>query len=208
MKRIYGRINAPQWDEGEVEELDEKNIAGFRFPWLDSSLKQLKSMGIYFHHGLDVGARNGPASAVMLQYVDAIDAIELHKQSCDVINSKFNKDNTRIKVINSAFGKWSPDDYKYDVIVMFEVLEHMQDPFYAVEIAYDLLENGGYLFITTPEQDGVFGVNDNNHDHYWTATAQSIVGRVFYDDRRWKIIQIIVPDKNIIYVVAQKRFIT
>jgi 2-polyprenyl-3-methyl-5-hydroxy-6-metoxy-1,4-benzoquinol methylase len=204
MKRIYGRLVAPQWDEGAVEVLDENNIKDIRFHWLNESLKQLKASGIYFHHGLDVGARNGPASFIMKHYTDAVDAIELHKESCDALEEKFKGE---VKVINQAFGTWKPDGYKYDVIAMFEVLEHLQDPFYAIEVAYDLLENGGFLFMSTPEQDGAFGINDNNHDHYWTATAQSIISRMFYDDRRWKVMQVMVPDKNIIHVMVQKRVV-
>ena len=205
MKRIHGRIQVPQWDEGEVGILDENTIGDFRFKLLNDTLKFFTDSGIHFHHGMDVGARNGPATYIMSHYVDKIDAVELHPQSCDALRAKFGD---KVQVINQLFGSWKPDTYKYDILVMFEVIEHMQDPLYAIETAYDLLENGGFLFLSTPEQDGKYGVNDNNHDHYWTATVQSIISRLFYDDRHWKILIASVSDGNIIHIVATKRVLS
>ncbi len=43
----------------------------------------------------------------------------------------------------------------FDVIIMYDLLEHLQDPISDVKIAYDLLKKGGVLFILSPNDDAL-----------------------------------------------------
>ena len=66
----------------------------------------------------------------------------------------------------------------------------MRDPLFFVEKVYDLLEIGGYFFLSVPEQSGVFGISDKNRYHLWTATAQSVMFTLFHSDQKWHVVQI------------------
>tara|TARA_B100000212_G_scaffold342211_1_gene328236 strand:- start:3147 stop:3890 length:744 start_codon:yes stop_codon:yes gene_type:complete len=46
-----------------------------------------------------------------------------------------------------------PLDKKYDVIILSEVLEHLQDPLSILKVIKDKLNDNGYLIITVPNAD-------------------------------------------------------
>lgn len=54
----------------------------------------------------------------------------------------------KVSILTKNFMEYSSDE-KFDCIVMGEVLEHLENPVFALEKIYDLLEKKGYLFITT-----------------------------------------------------------
>jgi 2-polyprenyl-3-methyl-5-hydroxy-6-metoxy-1,4-benzoquinol methylase len=68
---------------------------------------------------------------------------------------------------------------KFDLIWMGHVLEHMVDPLQALRKAYDLLEDKGVMFISTPDVDfiqktGVAGwphFKKQEHNVLWTERA-------------------------------------
>ena len=66
-----------------------------------------------------------------------------------------------------------------------------------------MLEIGGHVIISTPEEYGTFGLNNEASYHLWTSTVQSLVSTLFYDDRKWHIEQI-VDVGGLIHVLAKK----
>jgi 2-polyprenyl-3-methyl-5-hydroxy-6-metoxy-1,4-benzoquinol methylase len=107
-----------------------------------------------------------------------------------------------MNVRNTTFEEFKPD-HLYDVICAFEILEHTRDPMFCIEKIYDMLETGGHVFISVPEEHGTFGVNDKNPFHYWTATTQSLISTLFYDDRKWHIVQMF-EETGLIHLLVRK----
>lgn len=74
-----------------------------------------------------------------------IDGVEPNTWAADYIKKTFN-----LRIINKNI-----DDMvlkkKYDAVVMFDVIEHLHDPFQAVKKISAGLKKGGSLFISTPD---------------------------------------------------------
>jgi SAM-dependent methyltransferase len=64
--------------------------------------------------------------------------------------------------------RWQELERDYDVVVSFEVIEHMAKPFGLQYLAgiFELLRRGGTFLISTPAYDGVRMAK--NHIHEWT----------------------------------------
>ncbi len=58
------------------------------------------------------------------------------------------KNTTNAKIYNKL-----PENKKYDVIVLSEVLEHLQDPLSVLKDLKDKLNKGGFLILTVPNGD-------------------------------------------------------
>jgi 2-polyprenyl-3-methyl-5-hydroxy-6-metoxy-1,4-benzoquinol methylase len=63
------------------------------------------------------------------------------------------------------------DQYRFDVILLMEVIEHLEDPRAAIETCMKLLMPNGRLLITTPWVD----TWDNAQDHIWRFDIVDIV---------------------------------
>lgn len=56
----------------------------------------------------------------------------------------------------------------YDVITIFDVIEHVPDPTAFLRRAHDLLKNGGHVVLTTPADDGSY--------YFWRRLAERAFG--------------------------------
>ena len=61
-------------------------------------------------------------------------------------------------------------DNKFDAVLMFEVLEHVEDPFLAANEILRVLKVRGVLLLSTPF---VFGIHDAPYD-YWRFTKYGL----------------------------------
>jgi SAM-dependent methyltransferase len=55
------------------------------------------------------------------------------------------------------------DDKSYDTVVMFQTLEHVEEPGLALSEAYRVMRPGGLLFVTTPF---MWGIHEQPRDFY------------------------------------------
>jgi len=55
-----------------------------------------------------------------------------------------------IEIYNDALENCDLPKKSFDIITMFDTLEHLNDPFMTLKIAYGLLRRNGVLFISTP----------------------------------------------------------
>lgn len=62
----------------------------------------------------------------------------------------------KIDVINETVEKAKLKAESFDVIVIWDTLEHLYNPYLALSKSYDWLKNGGYIFINIPNIDSVF----------------------------------------------------
>lgn len=62
----------------------------------------------------------------------------------------------------------------FDLILMLDALEHMQDDGAALRRAFALLAPGGFLFLTVPALPSLWSVHDEANRHYRRYTRRSL----------------------------------
>ena len=70
------------------------------------------------------------------------------------------------KTLKEVIGELSLNDRKFDLIWMSHVFEHFNDPIKALYKAYDLLEDDGILYISTPDIDFINKTGVPNFAHF------------------------------------------
>jgi 2-polyprenyl-3-methyl-5-hydroxy-6-metoxy-1,4-benzoquinol methylase len=101
---------------------------------------------------LDVGCGNGSFIDAALEYGYEARGIELSQPAVDIAQG-FN-----LPVINMDFFSSKIDDSSFDVITMFEVIEHLPKPIEFIKRAAEVVKPGGLIYLTTP--------NFNSLDHF------------------------------------------
>lgn len=79
---------------------------------------------------------------------------------------------SRIRV--APFDAGYADERRYDLILMLDSLEHIEDDRGAVSRAYSLLRPGGYLFVTVPALPALWSVHDEANRHFRRYTRRSL----------------------------------
>lgn len=78
----------------------------------------------------------------------------------------------RIKL--AAFGDEGEDGRRYDLILMLDALEHMQDDAAAARRAARLLRPGGFLLLTVPALPSLWSVHDEANRHFRRYTRDGL----------------------------------
>ena len=211
MKRIVGKkmwvdqsdSNCTGIPDYVIEVVDPQKInvstLPFRFQWVSNTIDGLSSKGFMPLWWLDIGSFNGemaiiaamkslyPREPKNMHITTGVDAIEPNNGAFKSLEQMVsNNKSLSITPHHIHFEKYETDR-RYSVVTAFEVLEHTHDPLFCIEKIYDLMEIGGYLFLTVPEESGMYGIHDHSPWHYWASTVQSLVSVMFNDDRKWHI---------------------
>jgi 2-polyprenyl-3-methyl-5-hydroxy-6-metoxy-1,4-benzoquinol methylase len=124
--------------------------------------RNLEKINSYFPEGnisiLDFGCGDG-------------DFVNIAGDKCFGIDIKANDEKNRIfKNINSISGK------KFNAITLWGVMEHLTDPMKSMSEIKELLEDDGYIFITTVDSEGYipFYYKPPEHLTYWTRNSIEI----------------------------------
>ncbi|GIP60219.1 class I SAM-dependent methyltransferase [Paenibacillus woosongensis] len=130
-------------------------------PTIGENLRELKR-NVTGKKLLDVGIGGGELLAVAKELHFEVEGLEIVKKQADHIANFLG-----IPVTACDFLKYETDK-RYDVITMGDVIEHIEDPAATIRKAYDLLNDRGILWISTP--------------NYQSAHAQFVK----FDDAMWK----------------------
>jgi len=85
---------------------------------------------------------------------------ECHVVEPNVEDTNFVKENCKnVKVFNSTFEDVGLNENYYDIIVAFDVVEHVYSPGNFLKKCYSLLRNGGRLVIAVPNHNDVLLAN-------------------------------------------------
>ncbi len=109
---------------------------------------------------LNVGVGTGEDLALIARYGDVY-AVDIDEQalalvSDEVVVEKQCADACLLPYENSSF----------DVIVSFDVIEHIKDDYKAVSEIYRVLKPGGYFLLTVPAFNFLFSNHDRHLGHY------------------------------------------
>jgi 2-polyprenyl-3-methyl-5-hydroxy-6-metoxy-1,4-benzoquinol methylase len=213
----YGAFNVPKVNF----DLLDINAVLFRFRWASENIDNLRASGIMTYNLLDIGTFNGVMAALAAKKpltpedglqpsihagtTIAVDALEAHKESYEVaedLAKQVRAKGFKMTVHNTTLDEFEPEKL-YDVVTCFECLEHMKDPLFAIEKIYSMMEIGGHLMITVPEERGRFGLTDKNQWHYWSSSAQSLLSVLFYDSRKWHV-KLLFEHDDLIHMLVKK----
>lgn len=146
-------------DGNEQYYLDETNLVSCRakVKWVEEEVgpgargKRLLDVGANFGHFLK------EASAVF----DAT-GIEISKAAVDKSHELFGVKN----YVGSVYEPPAEARGAWDIVTLFDVIEHVPDPRGALEKIRDLVAPGGYLFLSTPDASSPVARLMGRHWHY------------------------------------------
>tara|TARA_B100001989_G_C24550951_1_gene474686 strand:- start:4791 stop:5531 length:741 start_codon:yes stop_codon:yes gene_type:complete len=108
---------------------------------------------------LDIGAGSGHAIPTLKQYGE-VDAIELAPEAQEYLKQK---------PVRTIYTEGLPQikvDQSYKTIVGLEVLEHIEDEKGAISWVDNHLDDNGYLLLTVPAYQWLFGPHDVANQHF------------------------------------------
>mgnify|MGYP005758863813 CR=1 FL=1 len=114
---------------------------------------------------LDLGCSQGIVSILAAQKGNDVLGIDIEDEAVefakDILNNKYTDVRENVKFICADYFKYKIDE-KFDVIIMTEVLEHLENPRGFIKKSVENIKENGKAVITVP-----FGINDHP-DHKTT----------------------------------------
>ena len=141
--------------------------------YLEPRLKQLRNFGEIMKflnkkaNGdklLEIGVGSGTMLAVAMEYGFNVSGIDIRPSYTRAMNDLLEENVFAVDFLDFN------TDQKYDVICMGDVLEHFISPVDAIEKANRLLNNGGILWISTPNFESAFTKLKEDKDPMWRTT--------------------------------------
>lgn len=110
---------------------------------------------------LEVGVGAGEFSAVAKEFLFDVTGLDIRPKYAEAISKML-----QIPVYTEDFQTFQTEQ-KFDVLVMGDVIEHMQDPVGAIRKAHSLLSDQGVLWISTPNFESAFSMVMKDKDPMW-----------------------------------------
>lgn len=106
-----------------------------------NSIKSLKNQNV-----LDLGCGYGALSKTLGDFKAKVTSAEVNEKSIGFAK-KFLSSNKNIKVIKIAEEKLPFKDNEFDVVILFDVIEHVKNPEYTIQESIRVLKNKGLLIV-------------------------------------------------------------
>jgi len=165
----FGNIfstNKIRFDEKHYEDLDiDKPNDGdllnvqeylYRSKWIHSLLK---SGSI-----LDLGCNNGILSLGYAYWGRRVVGIDLSRKAVDFCNNFLSRNHLSNSIYLQGRIEDLKSNEKFDNIFLCEVIEHVENPEKVLKTAEKHLNFNGTIFLTTPEWNGPYGINNTGDD--------------------------------------------
>lgn len=132
---------------------------------------------------LEIGAGDGAFLNKLKSKTSNIEAIEFNKTSIDLLETQgYQIHNQSIQELSKTKANY------YDVVVSFQVLEHISDVKSFIEASITLLKEGGKLIISTPNNKATIMHFDHNlslnfpphHIGHWDSSTYTQLQKYFH----------------------------
>ena len=110
---------------------------------------------------LEVGSYYGVFGNIIKPNVKNYSGLELSKHG-----SNYSKKNYNLEIFNETIEEHSKRQFKYDIIVMADVIEHFSNPFKMLEIIETILKPDGLLIFTTYNMDSLYARITGKNYHW------------------------------------------
>ncbi|MBD2577178.1 class I SAM-dependent methyltransferase [Oscillatoria sp. FACHB-1406] len=157
---------------------------------------------------LNAGCGSGEMNLLLAQNkswkIDALDIDEAAVSLSKVLKERAGIDN--LQVFHSSIEDFQ-SPHLYDVIVSNDVLEHIEDDARALEKLHSLLKPNGYLCISVPAFQILFGYHDKMLGHYRRYSCETLANRVskFFDIRKIRYFGLVLIPIVMLYSCLLKK---
>jgi 2-polyprenyl-3-methyl-5-hydroxy-6-metoxy-1,4-benzoquinol methylase len=110
---------------------------------------------------LEIGSYYGVFGNIIKPNVKNYSGLELSKHGSD-----YSKKNYNLEIFNETIEEHSKRQFKYDIIVMADVIEHFSNPFKMLEIIETILKPDGLLIFTTYNMDSLYARITGKNYHW------------------------------------------
>jgi SAM-dependent methyltransferase len=118
---------------------------------------------------LEIGAGTGGNLAMLSQF-GCVSAVEM-----DGFARQYASDVSGLRVSYGCLPDQLPfADASFDLICLFDVLEHIEDDANALKRVLQLLKPGGRAVVTVPAYQWLYGAHDRAHQHFRRYTARQL----------------------------------
>jgi len=153
------------------EVIDDVGARYFRYGWVQKGFKEAKSY-------VDLGCYVG--SMVIRASLDGLEAtgVDYTPRVIEVAKGRAKARGVNPQFFVGDVTKWKPEK-KVDLVSSMEVLEHVIDPDAYLAHMADMLNPGGWVYVSTP--DGPYGDGEGNIKGGWEWNGKGVRGhlRVF-----------------------------
>lgn len=126
---------------------------------------------------LDIGCGSGLITKVLAETSTEVVAVDVSEDAVEVSRGALGEaTNVLLKVVDvfqpsKVIGDWRGS---FDLVVLSEVLEHIQDDRGALETVRELLGEGGWLLLTVPADPKLWNVEDERAGHARRYTREEL----------------------------------
>jgi SAM-dependent methyltransferase len=104
---------------------------------------------------LDVGCGTGYGTALLAQYARSVVGIDAAVEAIEFAKENFLRDNLRFEVLDITSSEAENrlheiSRHKFDVVVCFELIEHLSSPVSLLDLVKTVLRPGGRFIVSTP----------------------------------------------------------
>lgn len=150
MREFYARYDAAGERESYFERCRQGYEGSAEARQLERKLDRIAKRAGISPHLLDVGCGTGV-------FLDMVRKRGWRGRGIEVSTTaaRYARDVFGLDVIEGSIESWPGDGETYDVVTMFDVLEHLRDPVEAVRKIRNRLRDGGILVLEVPNQEGL-----------------------------------------------------
>lgn len=136
--------------------------------FLENKFGEIKTIGA------DIFCGNGYGSYLVASKLKMTEilSIDASKEAIELANNHYKIEN-RINFINKFF-PFELDKDKYDYVISFESIEHIQNDIQFIETIISAIKNNGYWFLSTPNEEVMSLKKNNNKFHFRHYTNKTI----------------------------------
>ena len=116
--------------------------------YFNNLIKKMKNELSEDKNLLEIGAYYGAFGSEVVRYVKSYTALELSKSAVNFVRNKY-----KLNIYNRSVEEHFKVSPKYDLIVMFDVIEHSDDPKKIIKLCNENLNQNGILIISTMNMD-------------------------------------------------------
>ena len=128
--------------------------------------------------GADIFCGNGYGSYLVANKLKMtqILSVDASKEAIELANNHYKIEN-RINFINKFF-PFELEKDKYDYVISFESIEHIQNDIQFIETIISAIKNNGYWFLSTPNEE-VMSLKKNNNKFHFRHYTNKEIGNIF-----------------------------